>query len=212
MTRWLLAGTAVFALGACAHVTAEDVENTAALAEPALEQDAMPQVTTTVPVPNNPLLAEWTGPYGGVPPWDKVRPELFTEAFQFGIDEQRREIAAIVNNPAAPTFDNTIAALEKSGERLGNVQTLFGVMTNNMASPAIQAVNREWSPKLSAASDEIRLNPQLFQRIKALYDARDSAGYDAKQHRLVTRYYESFVRNGANLNPEQKQQLSAINQ
>ena len=210
MIRYLLAGSALLALGACAHVTEEDVQNTAALA--AMGAAETPAEPVTIPVPNNPLLAEWTGPYGGVPPWDKVKPDLFPEAFQFGIDEQRREVLAIANNPAPPTFDNTIGALERAGERLGNVQTLFGVMTNNMASPAIQALNREWSPKLSAASDEITLNPQIFQRIKALYDARDTAGFDAKQHRLVTRYYEGFVRNGANLNPEQKQQLSTINQ
>lgn len=173
-------------------------------------EQATPVAAATTAVPNNPLLAEWTGPFGGVPAWDKVQPELFPEAFQFGIDEQRREVLAIANNPAPPTFENTIAALEKAGRRLERVQTLFGVMTGNMTTPAYQALNKEWSPKLSAASDEITLNPQLFQRIKAVYDNRASLG--PKEQRLVTRRYEAFVRNGANLHPQQKQQLTELNQ
>jgi len=177
-------------------------------AQTALAQGA--PTAAQVAVPANPLLADWTGPYGGVPPWDKVKPELFPEAFQFGIDEQRREFLAIANNPAPATFENTIVAMEKAGQRLDRVQTLFGVMTNNMASPAYQALDKEWSPKLSAASDEITLNPQLFQRVKAVYDARSSLG--PKEQRLVTRYYESFVRNGANLDPAKKQQLTQLNQ
>ena len=100
--------------------------------------------------------------------------------------------------------------MEKSGRTLDRVQALFGVMTDNMSTPAYQALDKEWSPKLSAASDEITLNPQLFQRVKAVYDAR--ANLAAKEQRLVTRYYESFVRNGANLNPTQKQQLTQYNQ
>jgi peptidyl-dipeptidase Dcp len=164
----------------------------------------------TIPVPANPLLAEWTGPFGGVPAWDKVKPELFPEAFQFGIDEQRREILAIANNPAAPTFDNTIVAMEKAGQRLERVQTLFGVMAGNVTTPQYQALGKEWSPRLSAANDEITLNPALFQRVKAVYEAR--AGLPEKEQRLVTRYYESFVRNGANLDPRQKEQLSELNQ
>src|SRR5687767_3212291 len=83
-------------------------------------------------------------------------------------------------------------------------------MTSNVTTPAYQALDKEWSPKLAAASDEITLNPQLFQRIKAVYEARSSL--NPSQQRLVTRYYESFIRNGANLNPQQKEQLSAYNQ
>jgi peptidyl-dipeptidase Dcp len=163
-------------------------------------------------VPANVLLAKWNGPYDGVPPWDQVKPELFPEALQFGIDEQRREVMAIASNPAAPTFSNTVEALERSGERLGRVLSLYGVMTSNMTNPQYQALQKEWGPKLSAASDEITLNPQLFQRIKAVYEARQNSGLDAKQQRLVTRLYDSYIRRGANLSAEQKQQLSAYNQ
>ena len=133
---------------------------------------------TPAAVPANILLADWAGPYAGVPPFDKVTPELFPEALQFAIDERQREVLAIADNPAAPTFANTIEALERTGQRLDRVLSIFGVMTNNMATPAYQALDEEWSPKLSAADDEITLNLRLFQRIKAIYDARDSAGLD----------------------------------
>jgi peptidyl-dipeptidase Dcp len=173
---------------------------------------AQPQAAATVAVPNNPLLADWTGPYDGVPPWDKVKPELFDEAIQFGIDEQKREYDAIANNPAPPTWENTIDAGEKAGQRLGRVLTMFGVMTSNMSTPAYEALDKKWSPKLSAAFDEITLDPKLFARTKALYDNRANLGLDAKQMRLLERQYDFFIRNGANLNPAQKAQLTKYNQ
>ncbi len=178
----------------------------------AATSESAPAMAAATPAPDNILLVEWTGPYDGVPPWDKVHPDLFPQALQYGIDAQRREVLAIASNPAAPTFDNTVAALEKAGEDLGRVTTLMGVMTSNMATPEYQALQREWGPKLAAASDEIVLNPQLFQRIKAVYEARDGAGLNAEQKRLVSRMYESYVRRGANLDAGQKQQLSAYNQ
>jgi len=160
----------------------------------------------------NILLADWTGPYDGVPPWDRVRPELFPEAFQVAIDEQRREVEAIAGNAEAPTFANTIEALERVGQRLDRVESVWGVMTSNMSNPAYQALQREWGPRLAAASDEITLNPALFQRIRAVYEARERSGLTAQQQRLVTRRYEAFVRRGANLDAAQKQQLTAYNQ
>jgi peptidyl-dipeptidase Dcp len=198
----------MLALTACTGMADDAAVQTAAAAAPADEAPA----AAAMPVPDNILLAEWTGPYDGVPPWDKVTPELFPEAIQYGIDEQRREVLAIANNPAAPTFANTVEPLEKAGERLDRVLSMFGVMTSNMTNPAYLARERVWSPKLSAAGDEIILNPQLFQRVKAVYDARESSGLDTKQQRLVTRLYESFTRRGANLNDAQKQQLSTYNQ
>ena len=183
----------------------------AAGATPAMAAETA-AAAASVAVPNNPLLAKWTGPYDGVPPWDQVKPELFDEAIQFAIDEQKREYDAIANNPAAPTWENTIDAGEKAGQRLGNVLTIFGVMTDNMSNDAYTALDKKWSPKLSAAFDEITLDPKLFQRVKALYDQRASLGLDAKQTRLLTRQYESFVRNGANLNPAQKAELTKYNQ
>ena len=200
MKGLMLAGTALFAI--------------AGGAAPALAAASGAQATNaaTVAVPNNPLLADWTGPYEGVPPWDKVKPELFDEAMQFAIDEQKREYDAIANNPAAPTWENTIDASEKAGQRLGNLLSIFGVMTDNMSTPEYEALDKIWSPKLSAAFDEIRLNPKLFARVETLYNNRASLGLDAKQMRLLTRQYEALVRNGAKLGDAQKAQLKQINQ
>ena len=208
MKKMMLAGSALVALGGCAagqpYVGVESGPT-------AMAPQAAPPAPVALAVPNNALLADWTGPYDGVPPWDQVKPELFPEALQFGIDEQRAEVLAIADNPAPATFANTIEPLQKAGQRFDRVQALLGVMTSNMTTPAYQELDETWSPKISAAYDEITLNPNLFNRIKAVYDARDSAGLDAKQKRLVTRQYESFVRSGASLNPEQKVQLSAYN-
>ncbi|HEY1145667.1 MAG TPA: M3 family peptidase, partial [Allosphingosinicella sp.] len=205
MKTVLLASATALALGGC---TSMGSESPAPATVSATAPDAAPQSA----VPDNILLADWQGPYDGVPPFDKVSPELFPEAIQFGIDEQRREVLAIAENPAAPTFANTVEALEKTGRRLGRVLSLFGVMTSNMTTPAYQALDKEWSPKLSAANDEIILNEKLFARIKAVYEGRESSGLDAKQQRLVTRLYDSYVRRGANLDATQKAQLSAFNQ
>ena len=160
----------------------------------------------------NPLLAPWTGPYGGVPPWDKVKPELFPAAFEAALAERKQDYDRIANNPAKPTFANTFVPMQNAGQTLNRVMALFGVMTGNMNTPAYQALDREWSPKLSKASDEITFNPKLFARIEAIYKARDTSGLDAQQKRLVTRTYDSFVRQGAKLTPAQKEELSAFNQ
>lgn len=170
------------------------------------------QSASTTPAATNPLLADWAGPYSGVPPFDRVQPAMFPEAFTAGIAQRRQEVAAIVNQRSAPTFENTVEALERSGKLLDRVFAVWGVMTGNMTTPEYQALQREWGPRLSAASDEITLNPQLFHRVKTVYDNRTRANLSAEQQRVVTRLYESMVRRGANLNAEQKQQLSAYNQ
>jgi peptidyl-dipeptidase Dcp len=209
MGRMMLANTALLALTACATVTDKGNEGTAAIASAPAE--AEPQTPTPVAVPDNALLADWTGPYQGVPPWDKVRPDLFPQAFQFAIDEQRREALAIADNSAAPTFANTIEAMEKTGRRLDRVSTIFAVMTDNLSTPEYEALDKEWSPKLSAAYDEIVLNPRLFQRIETLYNGRQTLGLDAVQTRLLERTYESFARRGAKLDPQQKALLTEMN-
>ena len=194
MKSLLLAGTALAAL---AGFTAQ------AAAQPAAAQ---------VAVPNNILLADWTGGFDGVPPWDKVQPAMFDEAFQFAIDEVLREADAIANNPAAPTFANTIEAMEKSGQRLDRLGSIFGVMTDNISTPAYEALDKNWQPKLSAAFDKINLNPKLFERVSAVYAARQTSGLDAKQQRLVTRTYDGFVRRGAKLGADDKVKMAALNQ
>jgi len=178
-----------------------------------LSTSAMASPPQAVQAPaTNPLIAPWTGPYGGVPPWDKVKPELFPAAFEAALAERKRDYDRIANNPAKPSFVNTFVPMQNAGQTLNRVMTLFGVMTGNMNTPAYQALDREWSPKLSKASDEITFNPKLFARIEAIYKARDTSGLDAQQKRLVTRTYDSFVRQGAKLTPAQKAELSAFNQ
>jgi peptidyl-dipeptidase Dcp len=196
---------AILMAGAAALATAAAI--------PAIAADAsMVSAAASVAVPNNVLLADWKGPYQGVPPWDQVKPELFDEAIQFGIDEMKREYQAIIDNPAAPTWANTVEAGEKAGDRLSRVLSVFAVMTDNMSNDAYVELDKKWSPKLSAAFDEVRLNPKLFQRYETLYNNRTSLGLDAKQMRLLTREYDAFVRNGAKLNAAQKAQLTKINQ
>ncbi|MEO7603202.1 MAG: M3 family metallopeptidase [Sphingomicrobium sp.] len=200
-------GVAAAIMSGCA---AQGVTPPAAI-EPAASAAAQP-APAPAPRPANPLLADWTGPYDGVPAWDRFKPAQFSEAFTYAIADQRREIAAIVDNPAAPTFDNTIVPLEKVGQLLGRVQTVYGLYQNNLLTPEFEPVQDEWDPKLSAASDEITFNPKLFARIKAVYDNRANAGFNAQQLRLVERYHTNYVNNGANLDEAGKARLAEINQ
>ncbi|HJU90382.1 MAG TPA: M3 family metallopeptidase [Gemmatimonadaceae bacterium] len=183
--------------------------SSSALAQVAVSDVAKPSATSAEA---NPLLTKWTGRYGGVPPWDQVKPDYFAGAFEAGLAEERAEIDAIVNTKDAPTFENTIAALQRSGQTRDRVGRLFGVMRDNMSTPAYQALTREWQPKLAAADDAIAFNPGLFARVEAVYKSLPNAKLTAEQKRLATRTYEGFVRRGAKLDAAQKARLSEINQ
>ncbi len=161
-------------------------------------------------VSKNPLLAPWPGPHGGVPPWDRVQPALFTPAFEAAIAEERAEIAKIAENKAAPTFENTVVALERAGRTLERVESVFNVHNGNLKTPEIQRIDRELAPRLAAARDEIVFNEQLFRRIEAVYAARDKLG--PVDRRLTERLRDRFVRQGARLDAAQKKRLSEINQ
>jgi peptidyl-dipeptidase Dcp len=160
----------------------------------------------------NVLLAQWTGPYGGVPPWDKAKAELFPAAFELGLALRQAEIEVVASNPEAPTFANTFHPMEDAGRHQDRAETLFGVFTDNLNTPEVQAVEREWLPKIAAAVDQIFFNEALFARIKAIYDGRESAGLTPEQKRLVEETYDDFVRAGAKLDAEQKKKLGQINQ
>ena len=163
----------------------------------------------------NPLIRPWTGSYGGVPPWDQMKPAHFPDAFEAALSEQRKEIDAIVASREAPTFDNTIASMERTGRTIDRVERMFSVARENVTTPEYQALEREWQPKLSAAADAILFNPGLFKRIEAVYQslqATPPAHLEPDQARLVTRVYEHFVRRGARLSAVQKERLSKINQ
>lgn len=206
----LIAGGGLFALSACAStggaMTGGASGATGLAADAAVARAVLPKQT-----PKAELLQEWTGPYGGVPPWDKVTAAKLREAILEGIELQRAEIAAIADNPAAPTFANTSVAMQMAGEPLDRAMALFGVMTSNIGSDDYQAVDREVSPLLSQASDEITFNAKLFARIKAVADGAAAAGLTAEQTRLATRSRDAYVRNGAALDAAGKAELGRIN-
>ncbi len=171
-----------------------------------------PAEQTTAPTASNPLLAPWTGQYGGVPPFDKVQVEHFEPALAAAMDENRREIAAIAADQAAPTFENTIAALERSGRALSNVLAAYNVWGTSLATPEYQAVERTMAPRLAAFDDEITQNAALFGRIEAVYQSPEKAKLTPEQQRLAWLYYTNFVRAGAKLDEPAKKRLGEINQ
>ena len=160
----------------------------------------------------NPLLEKWTGPYGGVPPFDKVKVADLGPALEAAMAENLAEVDAIAKSTEPATFENTIAALERSGQTLRRVNTIYGIWTDNMSDTAVQAVESEMAPKLAAFGDKITQNEALFKRIEAVYNSPEKAKLTPEQQRLVWDYYTDFVRSGAKLAPEQKKRLSEINQ
>ncbi|MDB5687746.1 MAG: peptidase, partial [Rhizorhabdus sp.] len=159
-----------------------------------------------------PLLAPWTGPYGGVPSFDRIKVPMFKPALTVAMAENLSEVQAIANNPAAATFDNTIVALERTGKTLARIYASFNIWSGNLNTPDFQKVEEEMAPKLSAMQDSITQNPKLFARIDAVYTSPAKAKLTAEQQRLVWYYWNSFVQAGAKLNPAQKTELSAVNQ
>jgi peptidyl-dipeptidase Dcp len=168
-------------------------------AAPTLAADATPASLWT-----------WTGPYDGVPPFDKADPKLFPMAFAEAIAARQAEVDAITANPAKPNFDNTIAAMERSGKKLERVNAIFDVMTSNTSNADWQKLEAEWSPKLAAAYDRIAFDEKLFARVKAVHD--NPAGLNTEQKRLTGIYYDRFVAAGVQLDAKGKAELGRINQ
>ena len=161
---------------------------------------------------HNPLLPQWSGPYGGVPPFDQVRVEHFQSALEAAMAEQLAEIERIAGDSAAPTFENTLAALERSGRTLDRVRGVYAVFASTRKTPAFQAVERVMAPKLAAFRDRIVQNEALFKRISAVYEAREASSLTSEQKRLAWNHYTDFARSGARLDAPAKQRLSEINQ
>ncbi|MFC5477332.1 M3 family metallopeptidase [Massilia suwonensis] len=159
---------------------------------------------------SNPFAKPSTLPFN-YPAWDKIRNEHFAPAFAEGMRQEAREVEAIANNKAAPTFDNTIVAMERSGQLLNRVQAAFGTLTGSYTNDTLQALQKELSPQLAAHNDAIRLNPKLYARIKALYDKRSKLKLDAESSYLLERYHTDFVRAGAKLSNADKEKLKAYN-
>jgi peptidyl-dipeptidase Dcp len=146
-----------------------------------------------------------------VPPFDRVLVADLQPALEAAMQQQLTEIARIVADPASPTFENTIAAMERTGRALDRVSNIFGVYSSTMNDDAVQAVERVMAPKLAAFNDQITQNSLLFQRIAAVYERRNQSGLTAGQQRLTWLYYTNFTRAGAKLDAEARQKLSAIN-
>jgi peptidyl-dipeptidase Dcp len=162
------------------------------------------------PPAENPLLGEFTAPFGA-PPFDKIRIEHYKPAYLEGMRLQSEAIASIAGNPEAPTFANTIEALEASGDLLTRVDNIFRSMSSANTSDELQEIAKEIAPIQSAHYDEILFNEKLFARIKAVYGKRDKLGLQQEQKRLLDKTYRAFVRGGANLNAGDKAKLSEIN-
>ncbi len=160
---------------------------------------------------DNPLFNEFDAPHG-IAPFEEITIDHYREGMLRGMEEQKAEIEAIVNNPEAPTFENTIVALDQCGKLLSKVRGTFGPLSNSNSTEEIRALQKEMSPISSAHSDDINLNPALFARVKAVYEQRESLDLTHEQQKVLENTYKRFVRSGAELNDEQKAKLRSLNQ
>ncbi|HEV2619130.1 MAG TPA: hypothetical protein VGU23_04240, partial [Acidobacteriaceae bacterium] len=161
--------------------------------------------------PENPFYSASTLPFQA-PPFDRIKDTDYQPALEAGMAEQKREIQAIVDNPAPPTFDNTLVALETSGQLYGRVAQVFDGVTQANTNDVLQKVDEVESPKRAAHDDSIFLNKALFKRVAAVYEQMDSLKLDAESRRLVEIYYKHFVHQGANLSEADKAKLKALNE
>ncbi|HST13003.1 MAG TPA: peptidyl-dipeptidase Dcp, partial [Terriglobales bacterium] len=160
---------------------------------------------------SNPFYAESKLPFHA-PPFDKIKDTDYQPAIEAGMAQQREEMGAIANNPAPPTFDNTIVAMEKTGRLFDRAMSAFGAVTGANLNPVLEEVQKIEAPKLAAHSDAIFLDAKLFQRVKAIYDTRNSLKLDPESLRLVDYYYKRFVHSGANLSEADKTELKKLNE
>ena len=160
---------------------------------------------------SDPLLDEWTGPHGGTPRFDLVKVDAFKPAMLRGMDLKRVDVAAIAGNSAAPSFENTLAALEDSGRPFGRANQVFQIYISTMNDKSMHAIETEMAPLLSAFGDEIIQNEALFARLKAVYEARENAKLSPEQQRLADVVHTNFARRGAALDKAKKARLKEIN-
>ncbi|WP_308367086.1 MULTISPECIES: M3 family metallopeptidase [unclassified Microbulbifer] len=203
----------LIALSIAAALAATGCDKEAQQSRPA--QDNAPsanEAASAAAEKRNPLLAEWTGPYGGVPAFDKMEVSDLKPALEAAMSKNLAEIDAITANPEAPTFSNTIEALERSGGELDRVFAYYGIWSANMSSPEFRVIQQEMAPKLADFESRIIQNDKLFQRIKAVYDQRNESDLNAEQQRVVELIYDEFATNGATLTGEAKKRYGEINQ
>ncbi len=203
ISRLAVTGLAVLMLGACGGGEQDETAATAA------DQQGVISVSDAE-LAGNPFLEVWDTPYG-VPPFAAIRNEHYLPAFKKGILEQRADVEAIVGNPDAPTFENTIVALEASGELLTKVNRTFGNITNTELDDELRALEVEINPMLTRENDAILMNADLWARIEAVYDRKDDLGLEEQDARLLELTYRRFVREGAALSPADKARVAEIN-
>ena len=181
------------------------------------EKSAMSEPTTpavpaapAAPVASNPFYAP-SSLYLHAPAFDQIKDAYYLPAFEEGMRQQLAEIDVIASNKEAASFDNTIVGMERSGQLLGRVSSVFFNMTGANTNDTLEGIQRELSPRLAAHNDAIVLNGKLFDRVKSLYDQRDSLGLDAESKRLLERYHTDFIRAGAQLSDADKEKLKVMN-
>ena len=160
---------------------------------------------------DNPFFHPWNTPYE-IPDFGRIKTEHYMPAFKEGMERQKAEIDSIVNNPEAPTFENTVLAYEYSGQLLNEVSAVFFNLSECENNDEMEAIAEEVTPLLSKHGDDIALNAKLFERIKAVYDQRESLGLNPEQMRLVEKHYKDFVRGGANVPAEQQERFRELNE
>jgi peptidyl-dipeptidase Dcp len=173
---------------------------------------ACAEQTATTDYEMNMLLAEWTGPYGGVPAFDRMDLAYLKPGLEAGMAEELEEIEAIAANPEPPTFENTIVALERTGQTLDRVSTYRSIWSSNLSSPEFREIQMEMAPKLSEHSSKIIQNQALFDRIRTVYESDEAKSLRPDQQRLLQLVYDRFARNGATLSGEAKERYAEINQ
>ncbi|MUP47476.1 M3 family peptidase [Gramella sp. BOM4] len=160
---------------------------------------------------DNPLLAEWTGPYGGVPAFDQMKVEYVKPAMRKAMQLHLEEIERIANSEETPTFENTIIPMEKAGKELERAFTYYGIYSSNISSPEFREVQKELAPEISEYSSKISQNEKLFQRIKAIYEESKNDPLPEAEQRVIDLIYEDFAMQGANLSAEDKKRYAEIN-
>jgi peptidyl-dipeptidase Dcp len=170
-----------------------------------------PETPAEIPAADNPFFSEYDTPFN-VPPFDKIKPVHFIPAYEKGMELEKAEIEQLINNPEAPTFDNTIVALDRAGKLLSDVSRVFGGLSGANTNDELKAIQKQMAPRLAAHRDEISLNKKLFERIKAVYEQRDELNLNDEQMYLLDNLYKRYVRNGAELNAEDQDKLKEINQ
>jgi peptidyl-dipeptidase Dcp len=166
--------------------------------------------TTQTKEVSNPFYTEYDTPFA-TPPFDKIKLEHYMPAFKDGIKQENEEINTIVSNPQVPTFKNTIEAMEKTGDLLKKAKYVFDNMKSANTNDDLQAIAKEVSPMLSKHKDDVQLNVKLFQRIKTIYGQKEDLNLNSEQLKLLEKYYKNFVRGGANLDEDQKEEFRKIN-